>query len=855
MMKTALNPRPFLFALALLLLALPSMAQTDQARVSSVSYTTLYSNVGAPRLINTEVEPLAAVDSLGQVVFASRHGQNNGIYYVQSIDAGQSWTLPIGPITQGTPPITRDVSILLTPDAAGNPLLTRLEYVGSEIIGPGFVYGNAPLDNNPASSGQSNFPQTSPHNLSSGIARATAGQYYTVETLFDSTTFAPDSLVLIGNIPLSAAPITPWTTIAKWDLVDSIAFVTPKVAFSPDGMDGWIVALSNQPGTGADSNLTPLAWHSSDAGLTWTGPQEVDFSNWQCLRDSLQTGSLPVLPTTAFEFDLTVDNLGNPHILTAIMNRPSGAEYTVLPGARKWVVDISTPDQGNTWNGMLISPLSTFRGEVSNFIETYFWDHSFQIGRNPEGNRIFYLWTDTDTTGFNDPTVSENMAPDLFTAGFSLFDSSAALPKNWTNADLILSGKINFPHLAPEILSDTVGADTHVLPIVFSFFTSTSSPILGDRVYLPEITIAESDFNNTFLLVGDNICGSPCANAGCVWPGDAAYDFLVDMDDLLMLGINFDSTGPVRPNANIAWASQPGVLWPDSTAGINMMHSDCDGNGQVFWADTLAIQQNYSLVHSKTSGPQENLTVAGAPTLSLVPLFDSLQVGQSGIVEIRLGDSLNPADSIYGLRYTFNYDPSLVDTQSVHVSFSSSWMGNSGSDLIGLYQDFYFQGQTDIGMVRTDQMNSQGFGPIARVSIVAIDNISGKRLFKSDTLHFGLSDVRVIDVDQTTRPTGILGTSAIVWDSETQIYPPSGPMETVVQIWPNPAKNQLNIIWAGESQAQLTLVDMLGRPIRSTLSTSGNQVQWGTAEIPNGQYLLRIEIEGHQQTRKVLIQH
>ncbi len=838
---------PILTAVAFLLAFSSVFAQSTPLQTIP-----LLTNQPPLRLVETQVEPLAAVDSLNQVVFASRDATGPGVVYTQSTDAGLTWNPLVGPVT--TSSLIREVSILLTADPSGNPLATSMEYVAGGLSAPGFTFGNLLTTSSPppVPIAEDIYAHGSIDGLSSGIARATGGQLYTVEALYNSTTYEVDSLVLMGNDPASTAPAKDWSIKQKWDVVDSIPFLSPKISFAPDGINGWIVALSNLQGIGADSNLTPVVWQTTDAGITWAGPQEVDFSQWQCLQDSIFAPTWPPQLTTSFEFDLTVDQNGNPHILTALMTRPPGNAFTVQPGAGKFVVDFTTPDQGLSWRSLRIDRLNTFRGEIGNSNQLYTFEHSFQIGRNPAGNRIFYLWTDTDTTGILLPNWSTNDSPNLITAGYSVSDSTAAPPKNWTLNDPNLGGKAHFPHLAPEVLLDTAGADTHVLPVTISYFTSLNLPFIGDRLYLPEIRIPESDFGSVFSMAGASTCAHACMDSTCVWPGDMDYNLLVDMDDLLMFGVNFNSTGPVRLNPSFNWVPQPGYVWPNSTAGVNLMHSDASGNGHIFWPDTMAIQQNYSLTHWKTNGLQAGAAVAGAPDLSLVPLFDSLQIGQSGTIEIHLGDSVNPADSIYGLRLAFLYDPALIDTNSVHVSFHPSWLGTPGTDLIGLYQDFYHQGRTDIGLVRTDQQERQGYGAIAKISIVAIDNISGKQLLKSDTLHTDLSNVRAVDLRLVERPLNPVGATSIIWDP-TIANDFSSPLNRKVSIWPNPTRNRLHVQWNREVDAQIQVVDFTGRVVRTQAIQDGNQAILETSTLPAGMYFIRFEAGEWTDIQKVMV--
>jgi hypothetical protein len=92
------------------------------------------------------------------------------------------------------------------------------------------------------------------------------------------------------------------------------------------------------------------------------------------------------------------------------------------------------------------------------------------------------------------------------------------------------------------------------------------------------------------------------ASTSCVYPGDADYNGITDNDDLLPIGLAYDSIGPLRSNANIVWIGQYANDWSDTTLlNINRKHADCNGDGIVNANDTLAIVQNWGLTHQKNN--------------------------------------------------------------------------------------------------------------------------------------------------------------------------------------------------------------------------------------------------------------
>ncbi|MEE4662245.1 MAG: hypothetical protein V2J89_17375, partial [Halieaceae bacterium] len=107
--------------------------------------------------------------------------------------------------------------------------------------------------------------------------------------------------------------------------------VCSRVEFSKDGQYGYIVTLTDNGNVGisAGQSLYPILWRTDDYGETWVGPIEVALAGENGITgvqnflsvdevEELYEGPIPEpeeIPfTTAFDFDLTVDYLGNPNI-------------------------------------------------------------------------------------------------------------------------------------------------------------------------------------------------------------------------------------------------------------------------------------------------------------------------------------------------------------------------------------------------------------------------------------------------------------------------------------------------------------------------------------------------------------
>ena len=218
-----------------------------------------------------------------------------------------------------------------------------------------------------------------------------------------------------------------------------------------------------------------------------------------------------------------------------------------------------------------------------------------------------------------------------------------------------------------------------------------------------------------------------------VWPGDANDDRIADIFDLLPIGLAHDSTGSVRPNASLSWQAQPSPFWntylgPDS---LNYKFIDTDGNGTINADDTLAISLNYGLGHNKTF---ETSTTEGSVPLQIELSSDSAVAGDSIQIKVRLGTPQQIADSIYGLAFTLYYDPAFLDSNSVKIDLSQTWMGTPNQNLLTMAHHFPSLGRIDLGVTRTDHQDTSGQGIVATIEVVVIYNVSGKLTNASESV-------------------------------------------------------------------------------------------------------------------------
>ncbi|MEL6589914.1 MAG: T9SS type A sorting domain-containing protein [Bacteroidota bacterium] len=333
----------------------------------------------------------------------------------------------------------------------------------------------------------------------------------------------------------------------------------------------------------------------------------------------------------------------------------------------------------------------------------------------------------------------------------------------------------------------------------------------------------------------------------CVWPGDADNDLVADNNDLLALGLTYGDTGPLRPNASLTWEAQQGSAWTNNLpSGTNAVFCDTDGNGIVNDDDTLAISLNYGLTHQKGSS---SMAGPGDALIYLQPLASSVGAGETLEIEVRLGTDTLSADSIYGLAFTVAYDNSIVDSSSAQIRYMG-WLGTYGTDLLGIQKDFFNNGEIDGGLVRTDLQTMSGYGKVASLSIVMIDDIAGKGAM-DEILDLQLLDVMVIGLDGEEIPVNTQGAQVTVTSGGSNSIDPS--LARQLKVYPQPALNTLFIELETPQTWEANLYTLSGQQVGRISSLDGRRQQLSTEHLANGMYLLRVHTQQGIISRKIMI--
>lgn len=335
----------------------------------------------------------------------------------------------------------------------------------------------------------------------------------------------------------------------------------------------------------------------------------------------------------------------------------------------------------------------------------------------------------------------------------------------------------------------------------------------------------------------------------CVWPGDADNNGLADNTDLLPIGLGYGSTGTARTDQTIAWSGHAAADWADTLmGGVNYVHIDCDGNGIINADDTLAVIQNFGLTHAKTD--EQKPWRASDPALYVELAPDTTHAGDTMRANLILGDLNMPANNVYGLAFTVNYDVNVVDTLKTSAMFGASWLGTA-TDKISIAKDFNTTGKLKCALTRIDHATRSGNGQIGKVSfVITTDNINGKDISYYN-LNVWISDLLVIDNQGNEIPVNEGQDSSLVEFEPLSVRNilPDGSLK----MQPNPTADVVQLSVTSElTGAEIKLNDVNGRLLKTIPVTSQNFLIH-TSGLESGIYFVQLISNSGTLTKRLMI--
>lgn len=326
---------------------------------------------------------------------------------------------------------------------------------------------------------------------------------------------------------------------------------------------------------------------------------------------------------------------------------------------------------------------------------------------------------------------------------------------------------------------------------------------------------------------------------GCVWPGDANSDGVVDMSDLLTLGWQFGQFGEERAYPdNSLWFAQSANDWNASQpiTGMNAKYIDANGDGFIDLDDISAIEEHYLLQH--TLVPQE-ANVKADYNFELIPVTTSVDSGDLAVIHIAIGTENNPVLDMHGMKFSLNLPLDLVDENTIDVQFhDNSWLGyNSPSKALQMYPA---PGRVDAGITRLNGLPASGQGVIGTLSFIVDEDIAGiKPKSGKIPLRISLSGGNILDSQGWSYD---LNNSQASIDLILNADPANvQPLDQAFFLFPNPATSEINLHLNGDRSMQSAeLYDMSGRLVTQWKNLQERHDTIGLPNVQPGIYMIRV---------------
>jgi len=378
-------------------------------------------------------------------------------------------------------------AVLQNPDGNTDPCNSKLIWNGATTSGAGWVgYVNGVGSNfadpnqctaNPFSSTENYVVQNNTL-IPGALTQGKPNEFWMVDVAFNQTIEKYKDSILVSKGFFNGTDVV-WSRsllhIPVVTAADSNASQgTPVMAFSPDGMTGYIVNTGVKNTGSTPYTYWLFTWSTTDGGANWTYHEE-NMANWTSMHDSLLTyfssnGTTIDDSTAGVPFplgmDMVVDYAGKPHIAMSVVNMANQGYLDSLSflqgGARKSIWEITSTNNGASYTPYYMAELNTWQGTFGGST----CDNYEQSSRDKDGYFIYHKWNDDTSSTATDGT---GMAPDLWTSGFA-----ADFPQtcgdtitDHTTGDANWDGKMYCSTVAPLVKSNGCGTNKAQLQVVF----------------------------------------------------------------------------------------------------------------------------------------------------------------------------------------------------------------------------------------------------------------------------------------------------------------------------------------------------------------------------------------------------
>ncbi|MFK7798981.1 MAG: T9SS type A sorting domain-containing protein [Aureispira sp.] len=431
-----------------------------------------------------------------------------------------------------------------------------------------------------------------------------------------------------------------------------------------------------------------------------------------------------------------------------------------------------------------------------------------------------------------------------------MFPNNPNNPTAWSMATASLSG-LDQRTLGSLYKPTLVAGEIWDIELAYSYHRDTN------LVYWAMVDLMERQVDSIqqYYDNGLHTITCPVVNncvANCVYPGDANNNGIANDFDILEMGLYYTQTAAPRALAGNRWYPY------NPPTPINNAYVDADGFGQVDTFDLAANTQNWGLTHSLYTGASEGSNAVGGdlylerkPVFPIVPLPDVLAGGQSFRLDVYLGDSANVLN-MQGVTYRLRYDPDVLEYRNVFYTGGvgrGGWLSDDGATIY--YREIQERGLIHFVTTRLDNGNYSGQGLMDMLDFRVLPDAS----VGTDTFYTQICFEEYKAVQATGRVLPLTSSCITIAYADEFLSIPAIPAPApTVYLYPNPAREQIQIDLGTARAEQIEVLDILGQPVKVYQDIQGvHTISRG--HLPKGMYLVRVSFEnGSQSTHKIIFQ-
>ncbi len=345
------------------------------------------------------------------------------------------------------------------------------------------------------------------------------------------------------------------------------------------------------------------------------------------------------------------------------------------------------------------------------------------------------------------------------------------------------------------------------------------------------------------VIESDDEC--VCVGPDCVWAGDANKDGVVNVADVLAIGIHYGESGEGRELVS-EWGADHASDWAATEDGTNAKFADTDGDGVITANDTESILTNYNKF--------DNLVPSAVLIDKSIPLRFEVsnpnpEIGDEVTIDIYAGSEEYPVVDLHGVALAIDVPSSYTDSTSISFEVSSEGLGQ-GSPVIGL--SYSSEGRIEVGASRTVDIGISGEVPLGTVSIGIKTDI--------DQLRPGSDEI----------PIDLIIPAAMMTDGAGRQYKLEGGMiplryqlassddaddiiidEVDVLAFPNPSKGQLSLHANGQDILHdVSIYNTVGALVYEQKAIGTNHLDINN-QFAQGMYIAHITTQKGKTIQKI----